>query len=98
VPQVAELASGARRAEEDDLVFLFVVVALDKVRLPATSFGSSSAPALDANELGRRHVQDDAASRRCPKVAKSDSSGRPVGSRRSPGQIVLLSDRANMRS
>jgi len=36
-------------------MFVFVVVALDEVRLPAASLGIGVAPALDADELGGRH-------------------------------------------
>ncbi len=98
VLQFAELASGARRAEEHDLVFLFVVVALDKVRLPAAGLGISTAPALDADELGGRHGQDDAATGREPKVAKGDSSGGQLAADDCPTRSFLHLGRANMRS
>jgi hypothetical protein len=52
LPQVAELAGGADRAEEDDLVLVLVVVALDEVRLPAARLWVGAASALDADEFG----------------------------------------------
>jgi hypothetical protein len=72
LPQVAELARGALRAEEDDLVFFFVVVARDKVGLPAASLRIGRTPAFAADEPGGKHGNDDAAARRRPKVAGQD--------------------------
>ncbi len=69
VPKVAELASCAPCAEEDDFI-LFVVTGINEVRLPAASFGISTSPAFDADELSGSHEQDDAARRRSRKVAK----------------------------
>ena len=70
LPQVAELTGGAGRAEEDDLVLVFVGVALDEVRSPAARLRVGAASALDADELGGRP--------RCcrSKVAGWDRSGR----------------------
>ncbi|MGH2948366.1 MAG: hypothetical protein ACRDPC_19270 [Solirubrobacteraceae bacterium] len=78
MPQIAELASSTRRAEEDDLVPA-IVIGVDEVRLPAASVEVSTAPAFDADELGRRHGHDDAASGSGAKVARRDSSRRGHG-------------------
>ena len=50
MPQLAELASGTARTEEDHVVS-FVVIAFDELRLPAASFGISAASAFDTDEL-----------------------------------------------
>jgi hypothetical protein len=61
--QLAELASGTARTEEDHVVS-FVVIAFDEMRLPAARFGISVASAFDTDELGGSHGHDDAATRR----------------------------------
>ncbi|MGH7477950.1 MAG: hypothetical protein ACRELD_16950, partial [Longimicrobiales bacterium] len=97
VPQIAELAPAARRAEEDDLV-LSVVIGIDEVRLPAASVEVSTAPAFDADERGGRHGHDDAANRRGAKVARRDSSRTGDGDDDRGARPVALPIRANICS
>jgi hypothetical protein len=59
--QLAELTSGAPSAEEEDVVLLVVVIALDEIRVPTASFRISATPAFDAHELAGMHRPDDAA-------------------------------------
>jgi hypothetical protein len=74
LPQVAELTGSALRTEEDDLVFLLVVVAGDEVRIPAASLRVGPATAFNADERGGTHGRDDAATSRRSKVSRRDSS------------------------
>jgi hypothetical protein len=53
-PQLAELTSGAYRTEEEHLV-LVVVIGVNQVRAPASSFGISRSPAFGAEKLGGSH-------------------------------------------
>lgn len=94
LPQVAELLRGALRAEEDDLVFFFVVVARDEVGLPAASLRIGRTPAFAADKPGGKHGNDDAAARRRSKVTGQDMA---VGERRSTDVRTSVRDESGFR-